>query len=150
MLRTGGPGLDNPGCVAYVVSLDTELTQKVPFPCRENKKKKRQVWCAQPVCLSLSFFCSGGERQLHRHKCTTCWSFLSYSLFLPSPLQYLRQLLLLHPVHESNPRQTFTNQLCKVLHPYLPPETNIYLCLAQVPLQFQLFGYIILKAFLTS
>lgn len=146
MLRTGGPGLDNPGCVAYVVSLDTELTQKVPFPCRKNKKKAG-LMCTTSLFVSL-FSVLGERDSFTGTNVPPVEAFSAIPFFYP--LQYLRQLLLLHPVHEFNPRQTFTNQLCKVLHPYLPPETNIYLCLAQVPLQFQLFGYIILKAFLTS
>lgn len=60
MLRTGGPGLDNPGCVAYVVSLDTELTQKVPFPCRKNKKKAG-LMCTTSLSVSLFFLFWGRE-----------------------------------------------------------------------------------------
>lgn len=69
-----------------LISLDTELTQKVPFPCRKNKKKADLV-CTTILSVWLFFLCWERERQLHRHKCTTCWSFLNYSFSSPSPLQ---------------------------------------------------------------
>lgn len=131
-----------------LISLDTELTQKIPLPCRKNKKTPGLV-CTTSLSHSL-FFLFWGERQLHRHKCTTCRSFLSYSFPPPHLCSTLGGydccIQCMNPVLG---RQTFTNQLCKLLHPYLPPETNICLCLAQV-LLFQLFGYIVLEAFLTS
>lgn len=96
----------------------------------------------QSVCLALSFLCSGGRRQPHGH---IMYHLLKQFQLLPifslsnSLGGYYCCIWCMKPVPG---RQTFTNQPHKVLHPYLPPESNVCLCLAQVPLLFQLLGYI--------
>lgn len=126
--------------LCMLISLDTELTQKVQFPFRKNKK--RRVWCALPVCLSCSlFFVLWGREaasQAHMYHLLKLFQLLPISSLSNNLGSYYCCISCVKPVPG---RKIFTNPPHKVLHPYLPPESNVCLCLAQVPLLFQLLGY---------
>lgn len=136
MLRTGGPGLDNPGCIVYVVDKPGYWTNTESTISLQEEQKKRQVWCAQPVCLSHSLFFlfwgreTASQAQMY-HLLKLPQLFLFFSPHLCNTLGSCYCCIqCMNPIPG---RQTFTNQLCKVLHPYLPPETNICLCSTTVP-----------------
>lgn len=55
-LQQAGWDLISLAMLCMLIILDTELTQKVQFPCRKNKKKEGLV-CITNLSVLLSLFC---------------------------------------------------------------------------------------------
>lgn len=73
-----------------LISLETELTQKGTISLQEEQKKKKAgLVCTTSLSHSLFFMFCGSETA-SQAQMYHLLSFLSYSFFPPSPLQYLR------------------------------------------------------------